>query len=70
MNTRRSSRNQERLWRALAGPPAPKPTPLPPETEAEELARLIRHGEKRHHARIATLRARLAARARVLAAGE
>ena len=27
MRTRRSPRNQERLWRALGGPPAPKPAP-------------------------------------------
>lgn len=41
MNTRRSPRNQARLWRALGGAPAPRPkrapkrAPLPPETEEE-----------------------------------
>jgi hypothetical protein len=38
MRTRRSPRNQERLWRALGGPPKPKPkrTRLPNRAEARK----------------------------------
>jgi hypothetical protein len=41
MRTRRSPRNQERLWRALGSPPEPKPkrTRLP--TRAEARAKLF-----------------------------
>lgn len=38
MNTRRSPRNQERLWRALGGAPAPRPAPP---SDEERLAQLI-----------------------------
>lgn len=35
MRTRRSWRNQERLWKALGGPAPPKPIPSPPKTREE-----------------------------------
>lgn len=37
MRTRRSPRNQMKLWRALGGPPAPRLAPRDPVAVAEKL---------------------------------
>ena len=45
MRTRRSPRNQERLWRALGGPPTAKPTRTKLPSLAEARAKLFPTGD-------------------------
>jgi len=49
MRTRRSPRNQERLWSALGGPPAPQPPPPSSSRRCWNCANYPKGGRSRGH---------------------